>query len=237
MEEEFDFLDLIYYFWKKKFLILFFVIIGVICGNLYTRFLVVPEYTSSTTLILAKSNNGSSYTSQDAITQSDITLNQKLISTYGELLKSRRVANTVINNLKLDMDYKEIKKCVSVSSVKDTDLIKVSITTDDAKLSQKIATEMVKVFTDEVDRVYNINNVSIIDEAEVENNAVNVNYFKSMVVFGAVALVITCGVIFLIYYFDNTIKNEETITKLTDYPVLAQIPKVNTKKGGKKNDR
>ena len=95
---------------------------------------------------------------------------------------------------------------------------------------------MVNVFRSEVDRVYGIKNVSIIDEAEVENTPINVNYIKNMILFAFIAAAFVCAIIFIIYYFDNTIKSVDTVTKITDLPVLATIPKVDNKNGGKKND-
>lgn len=240
MEEELDLLDLFFAFWKKKFWFIVAIIIGILLGVIYTKHIVMPKYTSFATLLLAKNANVAEgavdVITGEAITQSDITLNQKLISTYGEIMKSRRVSNTVIENLDLDMSYEEIIKCVNVSAVKDTDVIKLSITTEDPILSAKIANEMTKVFTSEIGELYNIQNISVIDEAEVDDEPINVSYAKNVVIFAIIAFVLVAGVVFLLYYFDNSIKSEEDIRKLTGLPVLATIPKVTTNEnGGKKN--
>ena len=236
MEEELDLFELFITFWKKKYWIILAVIVGIILAVVYTKFIITPKYMSSVTLILSKPENTTSFTTNDAITQSDITLNQKLISTYSEILKSKRVGKTVLDNLKVDMDYNELKEGVSVNSVKDTDVIKVSVTTYDAELSKVIVSEMVKVFTDEVDRIYSIKNVSIVDEAEIDLKPVNVSLLKNIVIFALIGFVLACGVIFLIFYFDNTVKSSEQINSLTELPVLAVIPKINLKKEYKKDN-
>lgn len=240
MDEELDLLELFFAFWKRKLWLILAIIIGIIFGFVYTRYIIVPEYTSSVTLILSKpSNVSSSATITDAselgITQSDIQLNQKLISTYGEIMKSRRISNTVIKNLNLDMTYEEIIKCVDVSAVKDTDVIKLSITTTDPYLSAEIATEMTDVFTKDIVEIYNIQNISIIDVAEVDEEPVNISYTKNIAIFAIIAFILVAGVIFILYYFDNTIKTEEDIQKLTGLPVLCMVPKISDAKGGKKN--
>ena len=241
MNEELDLLDLFFAFWKKKIWLIAAIIIGACVGFVYTKYAVVPKYTSSVTLILAKSSdekaNVAGLDVSDTITQSDIALNQKLISTYGEILTSKRVVNTVVKNLGLNISYAQLKKGISVSSVKDTDVIKISFTTTDASTSAKIADEMTNVFKDEVDRIYSIKNISIIDSAEVDNKPVNINYMKNIIIFALAFFVLVAIVIFLIYYFDNTIKTEENIQKLTGLPVLCTIPKVKTtiEKGGKKH--
>ena len=231
MEEEIDLIDLLQTFWKKIFWIILAVVFGAFIGLIYTRFIVVPKYSSNVTLILAKASNNVTTSStlldsEEAITQSDITLNQKLISTYAEIMKSRRVCDEIKANLNLEMNYDVLKEAISVASVKDTDVIKVTVTTKDANLSQKIVTELVNSFTNEVDRIYNIQNVRILDVAQVDNEPVNISYPKNIVIFALVAGVLVCGIIFLQYYFDNSIKSSDTVTKVSGLPVLATIPKI-----------
>ena len=256
MEEEIDLIDLLLTLWKKKFWIILTIAFGAFIGIIYTRFIVVPKYSSSVTLILSKSNSNSSaytqtfnYDTEEAITQSDITLNQKLISTYAEIMKSRRVCEEVTTNLNLEMNYDLVRDAIDVSSVKDTDVIKVTVTTKDASLSKKIATELVNSFTKEVDRIYSIQNVKILDVAQLDNSPVNISYPKNIVIFALIGAVLSCGVIFLQYYFDNTIKNQDQITKVTGLPVLATIPRMDQsnvndssyysreKRGGKKSGK
>ena len=232
MDEELDLIELLYEYWKKRLWLILALVLGVFLGFAYTRFMVTPKYTSSATLLLAKSYSDAA-DSATAITQSDIALNQKLISTYGEIMKSKTVSNSVIQNLNLDMTYEALKKGIGVSLVKDTDVIKLSITTTAPELSTQIANEMTKVFIKEVEKKYKINNISVLDAAEDNNKPVNVKYAKNMALFAFAFMAITAAVIFLAYYFDNTIKTEENITKLTGLPVLCTIPKLNTKKGGK----
>lgn len=238
MNEELDLLELFYAFWKKKIWFIIAVVLGAVLGFVYTEFIIVPKYTSSVTLILSKPTNATSSIldagNEAAITQSDIQLNQKLISTYSEIMKSRRISNTVIKNLNLDMTYEEIINCINVSFVKDTDVIKLSITTTDPYMSAEIATEMTNVFTKEIVEVYNIQNISIIDEAEVDEEPVNISHVKNIVIFAMVAFILVAGVVFIIYYFDNSIKSTDDIQKITGLPVLCTVPKFEEVKGGKK---
>lgn len=239
MDEELDLLELFYVFWKKKIWLIIAVIWGAAMGVVYTRYMVEPKYSSSVTLILSKPTTEVATdiynTPEGGITQSDIILNQNLISTYREIMESRRVSKAVIEKLSLNMSYAEFKKCINVSSVKDTDVIKLSITTTEPELSAKIATEMINVFSEEVVKIYNIKNVSIIDEAEVNRNPVNVNYTRNAVIFAMVLFILTALVIFLIYYFDNTIKSKDEIEKLLEVPVLAVIPMIDGQKEEKNN--
>ena len=241
MNEELDLLDLFYAFWKKRIWLILAIIVGVVAGFVYTKYMIVPEYSSSVRIVLAKDseNTASAVTSEtyDSITQTDITLNQKLLSTYSEILKSKKICNKVIENLKIDMSCPKLIKCINVSSVKDTEIILLKITTENAELSKRIASEMTNVFRETVNEIYNIKNIIILDEAEINNNPVNVSYIKNIAIFSLVLLAVVSVIIFLNYYFDNTVKTEENVQKLTGLPVLSSIPNVKKNKNDKKDKK
>ena len=93
--EELDLKEIFNLFWNKKIQIILIVAAFTIAGIVYTLGFVKPLYTSSTTLVLAKIENQKNQTGDDTITTSDITLNSKLVSTYSELVKSKKVLRTV----------------------------------------------------------------------------------------------------------------------------------------------
>jgi capsular polysaccharide biosynthesis protein len=74
--EELDLRKLFDMFWNKKIEIIIIILLFLIIGTVYTMFLVKPVYSSSTSLLLAGSQN------TETITTTDITINNKLISTY-----------------------------------------------------------------------------------------------------------------------------------------------------------
>ena len=81
----------------------------------------------------------------------------------------------------------------------------------------------------EIVNIYNLENVSIIDKAELANGPYNVNYVKDSIIYIALGLVLSCGVIFVIYYFDNSIKSVEQIEKHLGIPVIGTVPTVGKK--------
>lgn len=233
MEEELDLREIFDIFWSKKLIISIVAVIGIIFGVIYTNYIVVPKYSSSVTLVLTKAMNDSEVTN-DMITQNDIVLNQKLIATYSEIIKSKKIINNVITELNLEMDYDELMKCVDIKSVSNADVIKVTVTTGDAELSALIANYITEAFREEVARIYSIQNIFIIDAGEVENEPVNISLVKNVAIFGMVALILVMMVIFLVYFFDTSIKSEEEVSKMLEVPVLAVIPF--DKENGGKND-
>lgn len=236
--EEIDLKELFNIFWSKKLQIILVVIAFMVIGAVYTIGLKTPMYSSSATMVLAMSEaNEKNKDGENAITTTDITLNSKLVSTYSELIRSKKVLNQVITNLGIDENADVLRGKVKVSSVEDTEVIKITVTHENPTYAAKIANEITKVFSKEVNTLYKINNVYIVDEAEVRNSPSNINHTKDVILFAMVGLVLSAAYVFILNMLDNTIKSTEDIEKGFNIPVLATIPNIenfDNEKGGKK---
>lgn len=233
--EELDLKELLMLFWNKKVKIILIIAIFMALGIIYTIGFVTPEYTSSTSLLLANSSDTSK---ANTITTADITLNSKLVSTYSELIRSKKILSPVIENLGINISYDKLKNNVTVSSVKDTELIKISVTNESATVAAKIANEIAKVFKEKVaEDIYKIDNVVVVDEAEVSDIPSNINHTKDVMMFAVIGFVVSVAYVLIANMLDTTIKTEEDVEKLFRVPVLASIPMCEfemNKKGGKR---
>ena len=222
--EEIDLKEIFSIFWKKKVEIILIIAIFAVLGYIYTTVFTTPMYTSSTTLVLAGTNDETAEGEQDSITTTDLTLNSKLVSTYSQLVKSNKVVRQVISNLGIDISEETLRNNISVSSVSDTELIRITVTTDNPQYSADIANETAKVFTDEVAEIYNINNVHVVDTAEESQTPSNINHKKDIIMFVVIGVVVTIAYVIIVNMLDTTVKTEEEIESLVKLPVLATIP-------------
>lgn len=234
--EELDIMELLYALKNKIAYIIVTVLVFAVLGFVYSKFLITPMYKSSTSFVLSKSTESttqSGTTTSEGITQSDVTLNSKLVSTYNEIIKSKTIAKEVMASLGLDMTVSEFKSRVTVSSKSDTELIEITVANEDPYVSAAIANSLAEVFRDKVYEVYKIDNLSVIDEAEPSATPYNIGTVKNILLFAIVGLVLSCGVIFIIVYFDDTVKEEKDVEALTNIPVIAAIPVLEDNEGGK----
>ena len=228
--EELGLKDLLSLFWRKKASILLITAIFIGFGFLYTECLVTPKYTSSTTLVLASKNDSTTATTTTATSgtsmATDLTVNSKLVSTYSELVKSKTVLRQVISDLNLDDNTTEesLRKNIKVSSVKDTELIEIDVTDESADTSAKIANQISAVFTDKVKEIYKIDNVYVVDKAEVQQTPSNINHQKDVAIFALIGLVIAILDALLENMLDTSVKSADEIEKQFSIPVLASIP-------------
>ena len=204
--------------------------------SIYTIGFVTPKYTSSTTLLLATSENSTDKSS--TITTTDVTLNSKLVSTYSALVQSKSVLRQVISNLGIKISEDELKNNITVTQEKDTEIIKISVSNTNANTAEKVANEVAKVFTEKIQEIYKINNVQIVDTAEIETEPSNINHPKDVIIFTFIGIVVSAGYVLIANMLDTTVKTAEEVEKEFKVPVLATIPLYSfdpaKNKGGKK---
>lgn len=235
--EELDLKELFSLFLSKIFQIILIVIITTGIGVIYTFGFTTPKYSSSTTLVLTGSEQSKENDGTNSITTTDVTLNSKLVSTYSELVKSSKVLRQVISNLNIDVNEDELRKNVTVKSVEDTEVIKITVTNENAAYSAKIANEIAKIFSNMVSEIYNINNIYIVDDAEVSDVPSNIHHSKDIVIFAFLGLVISVMYVLIANILDTTVKTPEDVEKGVGLPVLVTIPYIESftnEKGGKR---
>lgn len=216
--EEINLKEVYSYFKSRLLWMILAIVVIVIIGNVYTILTRVPMYQSNTTIVLVGE-------SKKEYSQTDSQLNQNLIGTYSEIITSRKVLQQVIDNLKLKMTVDELSQNITTSSVEDTEIIRITVNNEKKKMAAEIANEVASVFSEEIQDIYNLENVAIIDKAEVAKEPYNINYVKDNVIYLMIGVVLSFGVVFVMYYFDTTIKSSEIVEEKLGLTVIGIVPK------------
>lgn len=231
--EEINIKELFSFYLSKIRMIVILVLVVVLVGAMYSLFLQKPVYESTTKLVLTGSTSGAGSVSDTGITQSDLNLNSKLVATYREFIKSKTVLKEVIASLNLSYNAEELSKMISVSSVSGTEMINIAVKSTDATEAANIANELAKVFSLRIVDAYNIDNIYVVDKAEVDSTPVNVNIVKQLVIYVLIGLILGAVVVFIMFYFDTTLKEESQVEKL-GLNVLCTVPLKLDERQGKK---
>lgn len=234
--EELDLKELLSLFWSKIFqvILITFIVTGI--GVIYTIGFITPKYSSSTTLVLTGNEQTSDTDSGTKITSTDLTLNSKLVSTYTELVRSNNVLRQVISNLSMDISEEKLKKNVTVKLKDDTEVLEITVTNENAEDAAKLANEIAQVFPKVASEIYNINNIYIVDKAEVEEEPSNINHVKDIIIFACAGIALSIVYVLIANMLDTTIKSAEDVEKGFGLPVLVSIPMIENfdlEKGGK----
>lgn len=225
--EEINVKEFLKYLKKYIILIVIVVILSITGICVYNANIKVPEYTTYTTIVLTQSNE--TQINNTTITQNDILLNQKLVATYSQIIKSKLVLEQVISETGIDYKVKELEKNVSVTALKDTEILKISVTDPNKKRAVKIANTIAEIFSEEVSKLYKIDNINVVDVAEVSNEVSNNTFVRDVFLALFISLFGIVGILFVIYYFDDTIKLTENLEEEIGMPVVAKIFKSDIK--------
>ena len=95
----------------------------------------------------------------------------------GSFFISEKLSSSELNKI-AELSEDELKNNVTVSAVKDTEIIKITVTTKEPVNSAKIANEIAEVFTAKVKEIYSIENVQVVDKAEISYTPSNINHKK-----------------------------------------------------------
>lgn len=209
------------YLLKRVKLALFIFITVVLAGNAYMLWLQKPEYQSYSTVVLSSDDD-----SKQQITQTEVTLNRNLVDSYTQVVKSRRVLDQVNDKLPYGYSYDTLASKISISSLKNTDIIKIVATDSTPSRAKEIANTTAKYFITEVKDLYKVNNVNILDQAIENDTPSNVKPAKQELIYIAAGLVLSLGIVFVIFCLDRSVKTSEQVEQYTKLPVLGKIRKI-----------
>ncbi len=217
---------------KRLWLLVPFLVI-LVGGAIVMSLAILPkQYRAVTTLIVQPKSLAGTWNSDDVVT------NQRLTVTYGQILRSNRIAREVIANLGLDMTESAILKKLSVVSAQDSLLTAISVRDEDPTRALKIAGEFAAVFVARLPSILHVENTVILDSASLDNSGRPVS--PNLLFFGGIGLFLALnawlGIAFLLEAHDRSVETEEQMEMLLGVPVLAVVPKRSvTRLSGQKN--
>lgn len=220
MEETIDLREYLAIIKKKAWIIAAITAVTTFVSGFLSFFVLSPVYEAKTTLIVNTDQKN-----DDTITGDEFSVTQRLAVTYGEIIKSRTVLEPVIEKLGLDISYESLSKMVTVSPVKDTQIINISVQDTNPLKAKDIANSIPEVFTKEVKRITKANSVEVIDKAVEPLSPIKPNKLMNVLIAFVLGIMIGLFVVFLIEYMDNKMKTPQDVEKHLDLPILGVIPK------------
>ena len=196
-----------------------------IVAALVTLLLIPKKYTAEAKLIIVQKSNPES----QQISYTDLQTSQKLVNTYSEILRSEAISDEVIRNLNLEesFDNKSYLDIVKISSINNTEVIKISVETKDPKLSANIANEIVSVFQKKIVTIMNIENVTVLNSAKVPDQKSSPSNIKNTLMGFLLGCVIDGCIVVYLLLNDRNIRTEEEMKQIFDYPIIGLIPDMN----------
>ena len=207
---------------KLWLIVLCAVIIGAAAFG-YTKYFVTPMYRASVT-IYVNNNRLNVEGSTATLTTSDLSVAQRLVSTYVITLKSDRVLNKVAQELDVEMSASQIRGMISAEAVDNTEVFNVTITNADPALAAQIANAVAKVAPDEISEIVVGSSTKIIDYATVPKSPSSPNVMRNTALGAVIGIVLAAVIAILQELLDVRVREEQDVTRLSEAPILGRIP-------------
>ena len=214
----------IYELWKtirqRKLLIAAITISAVIVTGLLSFYVIKPVYEVTSTLVVQTNSTN------NQIGYNDLMVNQKLVKTYSEIIKSRYICETVIQKLDLRISVKELLEKIRVKAADESLITSITVTDKNPVQAVEIANTFAQTFAANLKFVMRVDNVTILDLAKLSIDVVPVRPrpYLYMAIAGALSLMAAVGLAFLLESLDRTVKTEERLEEIMAIPVLGVIP-------------
>lgn len=211
---------------KRLWMILAITILCTAASSAVSIFVMDKIYEGKVTLIIGRNQS----IETEKVRYDDILMYQKLVKTYGELVKSRLVVDETLSRLKYDLTYEDMEQKLKVTPRADTQILEISVEDSNAERAVQLANTLTSVFIEQVKLIMSSNDAKIMDKAHLPKKPVKPRVVLNIVMALIAGLAFSLGLAFLIEYLDNTLKDNCDIEEHLGMTVLANIPYIQGKK-------
>lgn len=217
---EIDVFQLLNTLWKRKLIIALVAIVTGTVAFAYSKFIIKPEYTSTTRIYVVNRNQGD----KPGLTNQDLQAGSYLVKDYREIILSQDVLEKVVTDLKLNMSTKGLASKVQVTVPVDTRIVSISVKDKQPEEASRIANSLREVAAQKIINVTRVSDVTTLEEARPATSPSSPNIRRNTLVGFLGGLGVVVVVVLLIELFDVRVKRPEDIEDVMQIPLLGVIP-------------
>ncbi len=216
-EMEVDMVALLYRLIEKLKWIIAAALLGALLAGIYTANFVTPLYKASSTLYVVNP-------SDSAIDLTALSLGDKLAADYVQVFKIWHVHEKVISSLGLPYSYRQLQNMLNVTSIANTRMIKITVTSPDPQEAYNIAMAYAEFASAFIEAKMETDKPNIIEEARVPKAPAYPNKTRNIVL-GFLLFGILAAVIVVVQFIvDDRIRNTDVVERRLGLPVLGMMP-------------
>ncbi|MBM7702292.1 YveK family protein [Metabacillus iocasae] len=224
MEETISLKELFQTLRKRMWLIVLITTVAATISAVVSFYVLTPIYESKTQLLVNQTKS-----EQQFYNSAEVQTNIQLINTYNVIIKSPAILEKVEEQLKLGRTVDQLNGQITVGSATNSQVVEVTVQDPDPHVAAAIANTTATVFQNEIVKIMNIDNVSILSKAEVgvDPSPVKPQPLLNIAIAIVVGLMIGVGLAFLLEFLDNTLKSEQDVEQVLELPVMGVISVIN----------
>lgn len=203
--------------------ILMIISVPLLAMLLYLTLFAEPIYQKSAQLLISQSETAAGNRLENQTIQADL----QLVSTYSTIIMSPRILNEVSKALEGSYDVAELSEILSVSNATNSQIIEINAYHQSPKIAAKIANTTANVFSEEIPKIMNIDNVTILAEGAVlpQETPARPNKFLLYSLTAFLSLLFAFTYVFLLLVFERSFASNTEIEEVLGVKVIGEISK------------
>lgn len=203
----------------------------ILIATVYTTFLMKQDYEATVKVFIGKQKFQNT---METYNNEEITLYQRLITTYSEIIKSKNLINKSIKDSKINslkeidekIEYKSVVGSLTVNPISNTQIIEIKYSSKNPQQSYDLLYSITENLMEYSKEIYPTVNIKVLEQVNVNND--NLMSKKIMVIGIAFigGLIVSIGAVVMNMYFNNTFKNKESLEKELGLAVIGAIPDI-----------
>ena len=214
--------------WKNVVLI---VLSFLLISSIYNIFFINKEYESNVKIFIGKQkfkNITETYNNEE------INLYQRLITTYSEVIKSKKLINESIKGSKMNylqdkyknINYDLLMENLTVNPIANTQIIEIKYKSLNPQQSYDLLYSITENLISYSKELYPNVNITVLEQVHVNLNQL-MNKKLTIIGFGLIlGLIVGIGGIIGVMYLNNTYKNQKSLEEEIGLTVIGVIPKI-----------
>lgn len=194
-----------------------------VLGFLYSQFLVTPKYQASVNMIV---QTNTVQMNDENVSNEYVNSAKNLAKTYAKILNSSKVQNQVIEDLELDMTALELGKLAVAEPVTDSQIVRVTVTTENAELSEQIADAFLRLGPTALNDLVEAGKCNPVSGVDKKKDAIKPGMKRTIALMGLVGFALSFAYALFRELQNHFIITNNDVKDYLDLPVLGVIPDI-----------
>lgn len=204
MEEEISLIEILDILRKNLGKIIGITLAAIVLAVVATLYVITPQYQSGTQLLVNQPSE------QNTLTTGAIQTSTQLISTYREIVLSQPIIEETLNDLAVTtLTAEEARQMIEVTSSSESQIFTIGVESPDPEFTADFANGLADTFSENIEDIFEVDNVSIISTAEVPQAPASPNLLMNTAIAALLGLGLAVLLIFIQEALDTTIKDED----------------------------
>lgn len=218
MDDKLINIEEIFYLFKKNIWILL-VIVAMTTGlGVFKASKMVPSYQGSTKVFIGKSDSLLEY-----YPEKDIQYYNEFMNIFNEIIREDIFLNDTLKKNNINKIAGEVKGGIGISASEKSPIFTISYTSFNEDGIKEVLDAISNEFSDYIKKIVPETKPKTLNEVRVY--PIMPNKKKLIIVAFAIGLILGIGLILVLDYLDDRIKNKDRLEKILPIPVIGELPK------------